>query len=348
MHDARIGRFLSIDPLAAKYPWNSPYAFSENRVIDMVELEGLETASPTVHFTYHSVQPGETLFQLARKYNTNIETIHFFNRVIAPRGDAYSKQYGWNKNHKHLIFGGDELLIPNNTTIDKIEYSAAQATSSSNGDQCCMAPASQGSEALFSGTDYTAMVILGDFSVSGLSPSVAASGMLVIPGFSPEYLYGTKPFYIASVGGSLGLVSEMGAKGKLIVGYLSMSNLAIDGSPMDVLTNAQPTVFDYSFSFGAWSVESYLETGSYNSSDYYIVGGGLGYGVEFKLPGGEMPFPDTKNNSFGIGTSFGSWGGYFSDPNFGDSLRVKSFRGDWAPGFNPPTYQLDSTRKAHQ
>jgi RHS repeat-associated protein len=42
MHDPRIGRFWSIDPLAAKYPHNSPYAFSENRVIDGVELEGLE------------------------------------------------------------------------------------------------------------------------------------------------------------------------------------------------------------------------------------------------------------------------------------------------------------------
>ncbi len=42
IHDPRLGRFLSIDPLVAKYPWNSPYAFSENRVIDAVELEGLE------------------------------------------------------------------------------------------------------------------------------------------------------------------------------------------------------------------------------------------------------------------------------------------------------------------
>ncbi len=42
MHDPRIGRFLSIDPLAPEYPHNSPYAFSENRVIDGVELEGLE------------------------------------------------------------------------------------------------------------------------------------------------------------------------------------------------------------------------------------------------------------------------------------------------------------------
>ena len=43
MYDARIGRFLSIDPLAGKYPWNSPYAFSENRVVDSYELEGLES-----------------------------------------------------------------------------------------------------------------------------------------------------------------------------------------------------------------------------------------------------------------------------------------------------------------
>lgn len=42
MHDPRIGRFFCIDPLSSKYPHNSPYAFSENRVIDGVELEGLE------------------------------------------------------------------------------------------------------------------------------------------------------------------------------------------------------------------------------------------------------------------------------------------------------------------
>ncbi|CAM1362371.1 RHS repeat domain-containing protein [Tenacibaculum xiamenense] len=42
MHDPRVGRFLSIDPLFAKYAHNSVYAFSENRVIDGIELEGLE------------------------------------------------------------------------------------------------------------------------------------------------------------------------------------------------------------------------------------------------------------------------------------------------------------------
>jgi hypothetical protein len=43
MHDPRIGRFFSVDPLFKDFPWNSPYAFSENRVLDRNELEGLET-----------------------------------------------------------------------------------------------------------------------------------------------------------------------------------------------------------------------------------------------------------------------------------------------------------------
>jgi hypothetical protein len=34
---------LSIDPLSGKYPHNSPYAFSENRVLDAFELEGRES-----------------------------------------------------------------------------------------------------------------------------------------------------------------------------------------------------------------------------------------------------------------------------------------------------------------
>ena len=42
MHDARLGRFWSVDPLAAKYPWNSMYAFAENTPIGYLELEGLE------------------------------------------------------------------------------------------------------------------------------------------------------------------------------------------------------------------------------------------------------------------------------------------------------------------
>lgn len=37
-----VGRFFNIDPLSEEYSYQSHYNFSENRVIDNVELEGLE------------------------------------------------------------------------------------------------------------------------------------------------------------------------------------------------------------------------------------------------------------------------------------------------------------------
>src|SRR5688572_27166293 len=42
MYDPAIGRFVSVDPLAEEYTYNSTYAFSENRLIDGIELEGKE------------------------------------------------------------------------------------------------------------------------------------------------------------------------------------------------------------------------------------------------------------------------------------------------------------------
>jgi RHS repeat-associated protein len=41
-YDYSIGRFMNIDPLSEKYSYQSHYNFSENRVVDGVELEGLE------------------------------------------------------------------------------------------------------------------------------------------------------------------------------------------------------------------------------------------------------------------------------------------------------------------
>lgn len=45
MDDSQTRRFWQVDPLADKYVYNSPYAFSENKVTAHVELEGLEAWS---------------------------------------------------------------------------------------------------------------------------------------------------------------------------------------------------------------------------------------------------------------------------------------------------------------
>jgi len=42
-YQQETGWFFNVDPLAEDYVYNSPYTFSENRVIDAIELEGLES-----------------------------------------------------------------------------------------------------------------------------------------------------------------------------------------------------------------------------------------------------------------------------------------------------------------
>jgi len=66
MHDPRIGRFFAVDPLFRDYPWNSPYAFSENEVIDAIELEGLEKykLNGSVGATFGIIDVGANFLQL--------------------------------------------------------------------------------------------------------------------------------------------------------------------------------------------------------------------------------------------------------------------------------------------
>ena len=64
MHDLRIGRFFAIDPLSAKYPYYTPYAFSGNRLFDAKEIEGLE---PGVLFD----SPDEAAVNFGQYYNDN-------------------------------------------------------------------------------------------------------------------------------------------------------------------------------------------------------------------------------------------------------------------------------------
>ena len=42
IYDPRLGKFLSVDPIAKDFPWNSSYAFAENDVIRSIDLDGLE------------------------------------------------------------------------------------------------------------------------------------------------------------------------------------------------------------------------------------------------------------------------------------------------------------------
>ena len=79
--DNRLGRFFAVDPLYAQYPHNSPYAFSENRVIDRVELEGLESTPPPQMF-YHPHQIQAELEGSVALYNNSLVVKYTVDFII--------------------------------------------------------------------------------------------------------------------------------------------------------------------------------------------------------------------------------------------------------------------------
>jgi RHS repeat-associated protein len=79
MHDPRVGRFFAVDPLTYKYPYYSPYAYSGNRVIDRIELEGLEEKlPPLLHdaFTWLDRKPGPYIEKVGKEIGYLIVSLH--------------------------------------------------------------------------------------------------------------------------------------------------------------------------------------------------------------------------------------------------------------------------------
>jgi RHS repeat-associated protein len=167
MHDARVGRFLSIDPLAAKYPWNAPYAFAENKVIQFIELEGLEAATNKLSFrpTPHpNFERGQRALDHAKKANAaapgivttdlgvganaglgvraNTGGLNFAAGVTIAGVTATNHQEGWisgtpepvSADINQVILGyGIELQVPDAVSV-KMRGAALQAGVTYDGD----------------------------------------------------------------------------------------------------------------------------------------------------------------------------------------------------------------------
>ncbi len=73
-HDPAIGRFFNIDPLAEDYVHNGTYNFSENRVIDAVELEGLEAVLIVDKGNYQKGDVGHAFVSVGSGKNQTVYT----------------------------------------------------------------------------------------------------------------------------------------------------------------------------------------------------------------------------------------------------------------------------------
>lgn len=91
VYDPRLGRFLSIDPLSAKYPWYTPYQFAGNMPIKAVDLDGLEPYCPGFSTEILLAQSsGKEKEYLERKSNEGKATL----AVLAVATDVFVTK-GW-------------------------------------------------------------------------------------------------------------------------------------------------------------------------------------------------------------------------------------------------------------
>jgi RHS repeat-associated protein len=57
IYDPRLGRFLSVDPLTADYPWYTPYQFAGNNPIKFIDLDGGEPKDPGTYNGQGAIAP---------------------------------------------------------------------------------------------------------------------------------------------------------------------------------------------------------------------------------------------------------------------------------------------------
>ncbi len=138
-HDPQIGRFIEIDPLANDYVYNSTYAFSENKVVRHVELEGLEAISAG------TVQGwlGSAFGQITEAFGKAVDNVSsFFTKsetevrkpssitgastvfTTATTTDYSTNVFGWIQNSKRpgaTVSNGPSLFTVNTKTENKLE-----------------------------------------------------------------------------------------------------------------------------------------------------------------------------------------------------------------------------------
>ena len=88
--DPAIGRFWQIDPLAEDYYHNGTYNFSENRVIDAWELEGLEARVIVEEGNYAKANVGHTFVSVGSGKNQTVYTYGRWAGTDASSGSSHS------------------------------------------------------------------------------------------------------------------------------------------------------------------------------------------------------------------------------------------------------------------
>ncbi|MCK6640922.1 MAG: hypothetical protein L6Q81_12645 [Bacteroidia bacterium] len=94
IYDARIGKFLSVDPDAVKYPPLSPYCFAANSPVALIDADGRGPKLPTNSDVTWAMFTADPMFFLNLVASNNSSPYDFANWATGKGGSGYGKFKG--------------------------------------------------------------------------------------------------------------------------------------------------------------------------------------------------------------------------------------------------------------
>ena len=98
IYNPRLGRFLGVDPITAKYPFLTPYQFASNRPIDGIDMDGLEYLTYTIIIGSGKKSSSRIMNEGYVWYNANQHNAH----GTLGRGVQYEIKY-FNEDTKKFV-----------------------------------------------------------------------------------------------------------------------------------------------------------------------------------------------------------------------------------------------------
>lgn len=129
VHDARLGRFLSIDPLCSKFAFASPYVFAKNKPIQYIDWLGCEEADPMKKGAQGVVQQGWGLWSFC--YNYGIRGSNFVEQADAliqsnlasfpgyPSKGTTEEKSAYINSDKYSLHPNQALYLPTGTKVNR-------------------------------------------------------------------------------------------------------------------------------------------------------------------------------------------------------------------------------------
>lgn len=118
MQDTRVGRFLSVDPLAKMYPELTPYQFASNTPIQAIDLDGLEQYQYNLSFD----KKGKPALKLTGETHFKYEHWRWSTSRILGVSVPVPERY-YTEDHKWVVHTGviHVGLTPDNSQIYRME-----------------------------------------------------------------------------------------------------------------------------------------------------------------------------------------------------------------------------------